>query len=208
MHKRYRGLAAALLFVVLFAGGCKREDTVFSSGLDEIPITAESEYTKAEPADVTESDTEEPEMYVYVCGAVKNPGVYSIHADMRVFEAVEYAGGFAEDADVRWINQAEKVYDGQKLYIYTEEETSRMKQTEILSEQQNTVATDGKVNINQASRELLMTLPGIGESRADAIIQYRNDHGFFSSIEDIQKVPGIKQAVFSSIKGHITTDSY
>ena len=126
---------------------------------------------------------------------------------MRVFEAVALAGGFNEQADTQWVNQAESVHDGQKLYIYTKEETSQMESEAAAQSRSSGENSDGRVNINEASRDLLMTLPGIGESKADAVIQYRNEHGVFGSIEEIQNVPGIKNAVFQNIKDHITVDS-
>ncbi|MCD7746506.1 MAG: helix-hairpin-helix domain-containing protein [Lachnospiraceae bacterium] len=183
--------------------------------------------------------------YVYVCGAVEAPGVYPITADMRVCDAIELAGGFSPEADEEWLNQASAVSDGQKLYVYTREETSLMKESGMTAEGmgidsswsgssgkvdsttnnssagsgssedvvaadgsagQNggTSVSDGKVNINTATREELMTLPGIGESKADAILAYRSEHGAFASIEEIQNISGIKSGVFSQIKDLIT----
>ena len=144
------------------------------------------------------------EGYVYICGAVQSPGVYPVHASMRVFEAVSLAGGFAADADEEWLNQAETVQDGQKLYIYTKAETAALMQAGASPAGERQEAAEDKVNINTADAAALMTLPGIGEAKAESIIQYRNEHGPFSSIEEIQEIPGIKQAVFSKIEDRIT----
>jgi competence protein ComEA len=174
----------------------------------------------SQTTDQTEAIEPETEGYVYVCGAVCSPGVYPIHRNMRVFEAVELAGGFAQDADETWINQAGLLYDGQQLYIYTEAETQELRQeaaanggsivygqdaADAASAQAgDSGMTDGKVNINAADLDTLMTLPGIGQAKAEAIIQYRTEHGPFASIEEIQNISGIKQAVFSKIEDRIT----
>lgn len=213
MQKSVKGLAAALLCAVLFLTGCNREAMVYSSGLTEETIQEEQGASQRHPETDEKSgaaseraagkENSEQTGYVYVCGAVNRPGVYPIRADMRVFEAIELAGGFAEDADAQWLNQAETLQDGQKLYVYTREETSRM-QTEALTVQEAAGQENGLININTADRRLLMTLPGIGESKADAVIQYRTESGAFGSIEEIQNVPGIKNAVFMKIKDLIT----
>lgn len=140
-------------------------------------------------------DTVETEFYVDVGGAVKNPGVYRLKSGSRVYEAIQMAGGLNENADVRNLNQAAAVSDGEKIYICTIEE----QQTIIQSD--NTA--DGKVNINTASRDELMTLPGIGESKADAIIAYRQENGNFSSPEEIKNISGIKEGVYSKIADSI-----
>ena len=207
MQKCYRGLAAALLCVVLMAGGCGKEEAAYTSGVSAVQLITEE--TKQPDSEISQEQNTEEQVrrYVYVCGAVNDPGVYPIEENMRVFEAVALAGGFNEQADTQWGNQAESVHDGQKLYIYTKEETSQMESEAAAQSRSSGENSDGRVNINEASRDLLMTLPGIGESKADAVIQYRNEHGVFGSIEEIQNVPGIKNAVFQNIKDHITVDS-
>lgn len=207
MQNCYRGLAAALLCVVLMAGGCGKEKAAYTSGVSEVQLITE-ETKQSDPETSQEQNTEEQVCrYVYVCGAVNAPGVYPIEENMRVFEAVALAGGFTEQADTQWVNQAEAVEDGQKLYIYTKEETCQMESEAAVQSRSSGESSDGRININEASKDLLMTLPGIGESKADAVIQYRSEHGAFGSIEEIQNVPGIKNAVFQNIKDHITVDS-
>lgn len=143
---------------------------------------------------------------VHICGAVNSPGVYEMAEGSRVCDAVALAGGFAEDADSTWINQAGYVQDGQQLYVYTMEETQELARDASpyggVAAAQETA--DSPVNLNTAGREELMTLPGIGEAKADAIIAWRTEHGAFGAIEEIQQVPGIKEAVFSRIKDRIT----
>lgn len=154
--------------------------------------------------------------YVYLCGAVNAPGVYEIRDGMRVFEVVALAGGLTEEADAEWVNQAKTVTDGEQVRIYTREETAQMREQGITPERSaagnavsgigtgNTEKTEEKVNINTADRDKLMTLPGIGEAKADAILKYREAHGGFSSIEEICKISGIKEAVFSNIEDKIS----
>lgn len=139
--------------------------------------------------------TEGAEIRVYVCGAVKNPGVVSLSEGSRAEDALAAAGGFSENARRDYVNLAEWVTDGQKLYFPTLEEA------ESLIEQES---GNGLVNINTADVNMLCTLPGIGESRAKDIIAYREEHGAFKSCEDIMQVSGIKNSVYSKISDMIT----
>ena len=149
---------------------------------------------------------------MYVCGAVNCPGVYELSASARVYQAVEAAGGFRDDADQEWVNQAQFLQDGGKIRIYTRLETDQMRQEgleegSVLPEGQDAQteqAGESPVNLNTATREELMTLPGIGEAKADAVIAYREENGGFSSPEEIMNISGIKEAVFSQIKDRIT----
>ena len=135
--------------------------------------------------------------YVQISGAVKNPGVYPVKAKSRVFYVIKKAGGLLEEADDQDINQAEPVTDGQKIYIKTKTERAE----ELKNEEKSTL-----VNINTADEKMLMTLPGIGESKARMIIAYREEHGSFSSIEDLKKIAGIKDGVFNKIKDSISAE--
>ena len=215
-----RGLAAALLFVSFFIQtGCSRQEELYLTGVEqavqmketvpESESVKQSEGLDAETEQLSEQLSEQVKGYVFVGGAVCEPGVYPIHEGMRVYEAVALAGGFSEDADEEWLNQAEYVSDGQKLYVYSSEETYQMKTDGkqpdgLIRDETQTNHKDHKININTADKEILMTLPGIGEAKADAIIQYREEYGAFTSIEEIQNIPGIKQAVFAKIKEIIT----
>lgn len=212
-----KSLTVALLLIpLLWAGGCGKNQKVYFSGMEEqtaAPLTeADAQPQAAEAYEIR--DASEPvqqvteparEAYVYVCGAVVRPGVYPITEGMRMFEAIELAGGFTEAADEQWLNQAEILHDGQRLYVYTREETQQMAWTEAAGAGTGLGEADsGKINLNTATREELMTLPGIGEAKADAVLSYREEHGAFGSIEEIQNIPGIKSAVFSKIKDQIT----
>ena len=185
---------------------------------------------KAEPSagstDRTElsdaSSEEEKTLVVHICGAVSAPGVYELPAGSRIIDAVEAGGGFLPEAEEACCNLAEEIVDGCQIYIMTKAESCADGQTEKKAGIQTSPDSDmqttdrnarsnsapalenGLVNLNTADVAALMTLPGIGESRAKAIISYREQHGAFAQIEDIMKISGIKQAAFSKIKDKIT----
>ena len=199
MKNRKKGLEAVLLFALFFSLlGCSSPKETYVTGVVTQTETVSEIYTEKE---VLQKETQPG--YVYVCGAVLHPGVYPIRENMRVFEAIELAGGFSENADQCWLNQADYVADGQKLYVFSKEETQLMSEED--PEEEVSGEDDGKVKINTADKNTLMSLPGIGEAKAEAIISYRRDHGLFQSIEEIQKIPGIKQAVYSKIEDKIKT---
>ena len=110
----------------------------------------------------------------------------------RIWDAIQAAGGTTPEAREEALNQAEHVVDGQTIYVPAREEET----TESLT-------SDGRININAASKEEWMTLPGIGESKAETILEYRKEHGAFQSIEDLMNIPGIKEGVFNKIKEQI-----
>ena len=169
------------------------------------------------PAEKAEPQT----IYVHVCGAVVNPSVYELPAGSRVYEAVQIAGGFTEDADESYVNQAQTLSDGVKLVIPTIEQTQAMVtensevdlvgivgeqggvQETAASAQGETASSDGKININTASEAELCNIPGIGATRAAAIVAYRQEKGGFSSVEDIMNVSGIKEGTYEKIKDSI-----
>ena len=155
-------------------------------------VTGES--VEADSAEKTEAGT----VFVYVCGAVCRPGVYELPSGSRVYEAVAAAGGMTEEADERSLNQAELLADGQQITVCTREEAASLP---VPSGSGG--AADGRINLNTATREQLMTLPGIGEVRADAILAYREQNGRFDSVEEIQQVEGIKGKVFEKIRDQI-----
>lgn len=143
-----------------------------------------------------ESVDEEPELiYVQVNGAVVSPGVYQVERGTRLFEVIEMAGGLSPEADDDSLNQAVPVADGDSFHIMSAAE--RQEEKERANE-------SGLVNINTADATMLMTLPGIGQSKADMIISYRDTNGPYKSIEDIMQIQGIKEGVFNKIKDKIT----
>ena len=188
------------------------------------------QHRKAEPsagstdrAELSDASSEEEKtLVVHICGAVSAPGVYELPAGSRIIDAVEAGGGFLPEAEEACCNLAEEIVDGCQIYIMTKSESCADGQTEKKAGIQTSPDSDmqttdrnvrsnsapalenGLVNLNTADIAALTTLPGIGESRAKAIISYREQHGAFAQIEDIMKISGIKQAAFSKIKDKIT----
>lgn len=143
----------------------------------------------------------EPEqVYVYVCGAVAAPGVYILPEGSRVYQAVEAAGGFLPEAAQEIVNQAQPVFDGQQLFIPFLEETGE----ETASRYITGLPDDGRIDLNSASEEDLCSLPGIGEAKAQAILSYREQHGAFSSVDELMQVEGIKEGIYNKIQDKIT----
>ncbi len=178
------GLMALLLLLFSGCGEVSYLDT--EEEISALPETEEVEENREAPADAA--------AYVYVCGEVVSPGVYKVTTQSRVYEVIELAGGLTAEADPYSCNQAEAVYDGMMVRV------------PVLGEQETMGAleeADGRVNLNTASKEELMTLPGIGESKADTIISYREEHGRFSEPTDLMNIPGIKEGVFGKIKDRV-----
>lgn len=150
---------------------------------------------------------EQEDIAVHVCGQVKNPGVYTLAKGARISDAITAAGGLTKEAAGDFINQAQKLEDEQQVYVPSEEEAKESPK-EVQQETNNDSHSENKglININQATREELMTLPGIGEAKADMIINYREEHGRFATIEEIKNISGIKDGVFNKICDLITTD--
>ena len=146
-----------------------------------------------QPEQQTQLDeTPQSEIVVHVAGAVKKPGVYTLLEGQRVEDAINLAG-LSETADVDALNRAAVLSDGQKIIVPTVGEAEA---TEMPAE-------SALVDLNQADLQQLMTLPGIGQVKAQAILDYRAQQGLFKKIEDIQQVNGIGAATFAQIKNKI-----
>lgn len=208
MHNKNKILLMILLISSMVMYGCGGK-TVYYQNADDTRMTTELEDDTMVSTEVIETkDTDESyaktdrrseECAVYVCGAVVNPGVYYLNVEAIKQDALEAAGGFSEGAANSYVNLAQKISDGEKIYFPYEEELKDGISLEA-SEKDVSTEDDGKVNLNTATKEQLMTLPGIGESKANAIIQYRDEHGKFSSLEEIKNINGIKDGVYNQIK--------
>lgn len=200
--KQLRAGAAGLLFVaavICYAVGMHRSTEVRWLDAANAQSTVTVQNTAQFVEETLSIETEEELLCIYVCGAVAEPGVYHFSAGSRIWEAIEAAGGFNEEAAQAAVNLAQPLTDGAQIWIPTQEEQEKEVQQEPFSGQEA-----GKVNLNTASKERLMTLTGIGEARAEAILAYRQEAGPFLAIEDIMKVSGIKEAAFQKIKDDIT----
>lgn len=143
---------------------------------------------------------------VHICGEVQTPGVYELTADSRICDVLLLAGGFTADADTEAVNMAAGIEDGMQIVIPAE--TDRTQEMTGNSSDRTGETAAGKtesqpVNINTADKETLMSLPGIGAGKAEAVIAYREAGGVFKDIKDIMLVDGIKEGVYARIKDKI-----
>ena len=190
------------------------------TGSDSGKHTSDADIDNGSEA-VSDKEMQQAMIYVDVCGAVANPGVFQLAAGSRVFQAIEAAGGYLPEAALTCVNRAGVLTDGQQLYILTQEEMERQEldpaemsgasdgqMNGSAGTGQNTgmtaqVQQDNRININIADEAQLTTLTGIGATRAQAIIAYREENGPFAAIEDIMNVQGIKEGTFAKIKDEI-----
>lgn len=200
--------------VVSMMSGCRRQPVLSGSDrsvsvVETVPATEQSEESRTE---TVKPETVYPEMIsVYVCGQVHKPGVYELTEDARVVTAIEAAGGAYEDADLSYLNLADHISDGAKIYVPSFEETvdvDRLIRDPARSEISDAGAPSGSqlLNLNTAAKEELMMLPGIGASKAEAIIAYRESVGRISSPDELMNIPGIKDGVYSKFKDKVCVD--
>lgn len=198
MKKKYvAGIFLLLLlascYMIWFRPNHESNSVILTSKTDE----SKHEYeTMNHQETMKECEVKVPVICVYVCGSVNQPGLYELKDKSRIADAVNAAGGFTKDACTEAVNLAEYIYDAQKVYVPNRDHVSLL---EVQQESQNMQ----KVNINTATLSQLMTLPGIGQAKAESILLYRTEHGNFERIEDIMNIPGIKDAVFQKLKDKI-----
>ena len=201
MDNRIR-LIICVLFLGLMCSGCSKETVVISdSGTEN--VTEQEQSDTEEDSAGSENDTDK--IVVFVCGSVLNEGVYELDPGARVNDALAAAGGFAEDADTTAVNLADMVTDGGKIYFPAEGESVSSGYAGG-TEAENVLTENGKVNINTADENGLTQLPGIGETRARRIIAYRQEHGLFSSTEDLKNVSGIGDSIYESLEEYISVE--
>ena len=191
----FKGVLLGTLLVVCLCS-CGKDTAYYVEQSSESEV---SEQTVVDDSDILE---QEDGIYVYVCGQIKNAGVYVLPEGSRVCDLFAMAGGFTEKAAKDYWNQAKLLKDGEMIYVPTKEEVKDRTFDGKTNAFTGTGDSD-KVNINTASKEELMTIPGIGASKATAIISYRQEHGQFSSIEEVKNVEGIKDGVYSKMKDFI-----
>lgn len=194
-------IAVSLYFCAYLGVFSPRSTSRFSSsGNTTLPAVTESSDSVTET-----SQPSQERVAVYICGAVRREGLYYLEPGQRVYDLVELAGGFRKHASRDCENLARTPQDGEQIRIYTRKQWRQRQNTEgsssgTAAQQEQT----DRVNLNQASLEELMTLPGVGQSKAQAILDYRDTNGSFAKIEDIMQISGIKDGIFQKIKEKIT----
>lgn len=197
---RYAAIALAFLTVggfFLFSMITKEKGAV----QEDIP-TAFSESSGEE--DEEKEEQAAPSMiYIDIAGAVQLPGVVTLSEGSRVFEAIEKAGGLLPDADVSEINQAEILLDGDFIRIPRKSDNETADKTFHTSKNE-AVKSSGRVNLNRAAVSELTALSGIGPATAERILEYRQEHGRFRSVDDLKNVKGIGEKKLEKIRDRVT----
>ncbi len=175
-------------------------------------VTAEEAYVcpKEEVANTVVEEVEDEFVTVDIKGAVVNPGVYRVTKNSIVNDVIVLAGGLLEEADTSNINLSKVVSSEMMITIYTKDEVANQKKAEAIVEEKNDDDSSLNeelttlVNLNTADVEELMLLPGIGESKANLIIQYRENCGPFTSKEELMYIKGIGEAIYAKLESYIT----
>lgn len=186
---------AGVLLLLVGVGGLlpKKEEAVEES--EAVVTTVLAEKTE-------ENTTQEAIIFVDIKGAVKKPGVYQMKVGDRVKDAIDAAGGLTAEADSQKVNFAQRVEDQMVIVVPKVGEEAEAIPAGATSKE---VSKEGKVNINTATVEELKTLKGVGEKKAEAIIEYRKKNGSFKTKEDLMKVRGIGKKLFESFEERIVT---
>lgn len=184
-----------VLLLLVGVGGLlpKKEEAVEES--EAVVTTVLAEKTE-------ENTTLEAVIFVDIKGAVKKPGVYQMKAGDRVKDAIDAAGGLTAEADSQKVNLAQRVEDQMVIVVPKVGEEAEAIPAGVTSKE---TSKEGKVNINTATVEELKTLKGVGEKKAEAIIEYRKKNGSFKTKEDLMKVRGIGKKLFESFEERIVT---
>lgn len=165
------------------------------SGCDEKELSTSRMTTQTleEGFDTEGKEEEKNQVTFYICGQVKNPGVYTLPDGSRIEDAIAAAGGALEEAELNGVNLAKRIKEEEQIVIYAKGEEVNLQE-------------DSKIRLNSATKELLMTLPGIGESKAMEIIAYREEHGGFREKEELMNISGIKEGTYNKIKDEIVLE--
>ena len=197
--KRIVYIAAAVIFIlvcgIIYFGNEKKNEPSYEPVGESTVCETSFPYTD----EGTGNSSYDESVVVYVTGAVLHPGVYEVGGNMRVSDAIEAAGGFKNNAAADYLNLAAQLSDGEKITVPTKKEAKALNKDDDSDELH-------LVNINTAAKEELMTLPGIGESKADAIIAYRQENGGYRNIEELMQISGIKEGVYSKKSEYITVN--
>lgn len=204
-------LTSCLLLIAGICYSCsynQQGTATLISSLDEesIALEEDDEVNEITSLDPTPIPSEEMiYIYAHICGAVHSPGVYKLETGARIVDFIQACGGLTTDGDENYINQAETVVDGQRIYVPTKAELEALAIDDYIAGNLDDAESEAElaVNINNASEKELMELPGIGESKAKSIIKYRETQGKFDKVEDLMNIPGIKEGLFNQISSRI-----
>lgn len=204
-------VGGTILTIFMFQSDKKdKSDLVVSTGTNSLKKKSKKENIENYKVDIK--------------GEILTPGIYTLKSNSRVIDVIEMSGGLTENADTSVINLSKKITDEMVIIIYSKsevkdfektKETEKIVQEKCIKKDENalkndacitdSVKTSGKVSINTATKEELMSLTGIGDSKAEDIIKYREENSLFKTIEDIKNVSGIGDSLFAKIKENITT---
>ncbi len=225
----YHHKSIIIVLVILLIGGIGSAFAMSIEPSEEETLIEEIGKTEEE-INVLEETKEEKEYEkntvnswrVDVKGAIKNPGVYEVAENTRIYEVIEFAGGLLETATTENINLSKKVTDEMVIYIFSKEEYQKKMSCDIKNDSEGEISKEigikesvidsfhktepenQKISLNKATKEELMTLEGIGESKAIQIIEYRTRNHGFQKVEELKEVKGIGEVLYEKIKNYIT----
>ncbi|MBN2072539.1 MAG: helix-hairpin-helix domain-containing protein [Actinobacteria bacterium] len=206
-------LILVVVFTVIFTyqqAEIKKKENILKSYYFPDPLPGDADGNKETPITAGDKPGEgiEEKIYIHICGEVAEPGVYLMEPGSRVNDAIRMAGGATESAFLPALNLVQKLCDGQKIYIPSQNEVSSGGSWAVdyidTGVPGNTGSTNLLVNINTAGIDILQSLPGIGPAIAANIVDYREKHGSFGTIEELERVDGIGPKKYEKIKDLVT----
>lgn len=197
-------LLVLIIIILVYKRSDEAIDVLENQLIDELMIEQDSAKKIIDQEDVAMEVLVDQKVMVDVKGAVEAPGVYEMEADSRVIDCIEKAGGFLIDAEQKRVNLAQRAEDQMVIYIpMKDEEISDFEQLLPDKPVSQTGTNNGKVDLNKATKEELKSLNGIGDTKAESIILFRETNGFFEKVEDIKNVSGIGEATFEKLREEI-----
>lgn len=193
-----------LLYLFLQQDSSNEEESL---SITTIPQLEQSEQNNSEAETAKDEEQSVKKVMVDVKGAVQYPGVYELTTDQRIVDAIKAAGGYTDKAQNQSINHAQKLQDEMAIYIpeIGEEAENLQHSGQVMAGgAPATSSSTDVVDLNSADETALTTIPGIGPSKAQAILAYREENGPFQTIEDIKNVSGIGDKTFEKLKDHIS----
>lgn len=191
-----------VIAVFLFGKQQKKNVSVSQNTVAELADNFQTELPNHSSKPIAASSEEE--CAVYVSGAVKKPCLFRYHGTARVDDAIQAAHGFQKDAAKDSINLARVLNDGEQICVLTKKQARKSTVAKADTASEKSQSDNKQIDINKATLEELMTLPGIGQAKAQMIITYRTEEGSFAKKEDLMKISGIKEGVYHKIKDLIT----